>query len=365
MESDFGPKYRKYAFSGMVALVLIGAAYLILPFLPALMWAGVLTVLMMPLHKKYFSKRGPNLGAALTTFMAIFLVFIPLLLVTWVLFTEISGSIQALKSTSPAGQAWTPEYAMQQIDSNLKPFMERLGQKDFSAEAWFGKNREGLTNGLLTVMSKGATNAGHSLFTLVVAFLTMFFMVRDGHKLKEPALELIPLPKDRAEYILERMGQTIHAVFVGVVLVALVQGLLAGIAYWVTGVPSPIVWMLATTVLCAVPLLGAPIIYAPLSLILMAQGKWGAGIGLAIWGFGVISNVDNILRPFIIGSRVKLHPMAIFFSLLGGVLALGPVGIMAGPVLLTILLGLQDIVRERLELEMLRKAAELEPGLTA
>ncbi|MEQ1822231.1 MAG: AI-2E family transporter [Fimbriimonadaceae bacterium] len=362
MESDFGSKYRKYAFSGMVALTLIGAAYLITPFLPALMWAGVLTVLMTPLHKKYFAKRGPNLGATLTTFAAIFIVFIPLLLVTWVLFTEISGQIQALKSTAPAGQAWTPEYTMQQIDVNLKPVMERLGQKDFSAETWFASNRASITNGMLGFLSKAASNAGHSLFTLVVAFLTMFFMVRDGHKLKDPALDLIPLPKDRAEFILERMGQTIHAVFIGVVLVALIQGTLAGLGYWIAGVSSPIVWMLATIVLCAVPLLGAPIIYAPLSLILMAQGRWGWGIFLAVWGFLLVSNVDNILRPFIIGSRVKLHPMAIFFSLLGGVLAMGPVGIMAGPVLLTILLALQDIVRERLDLEEQRRAAIEQAG---
>lgn len=349
-----------YAFGGMVLLALVAAAYLITPFLPALMWAIVLTVLMMPLHQKYFVKRGPNLGATLTTFTAIFLVFIPLLLVTWVLFTEISGSLQSLKSTAPEGQAWTPEYAIQQVDANLKPVMERLGQKDFSAEAWFGKNREGLTNSLLGVMTKAATNAGHSLFTLVVAFLTMFFMVRDGHKLKEPALALIPLPCDRAELILQRMGQTIHAVFIGVVLVALIQGTLAGIGYWMAGVPSAIVWMLATTVLCAVPLLGAPLIYAPLSLILMAQGKWGWGIFLACWGFLLVSNVDNILRPFIIGSRVKLHPMAIFFSLLGGVFAMGPVGIMAGPVLLTVLLGLQDIVREHLELDREKRAKDAE-----
>jgi predicted PurR-regulated permease PerM len=105
----------------------------------------------------------------------------------------------------------------------------------------------------------------------------------------------------------------------------------------------------ATTVLCAVPLLGAPIIYVPLSLLLIAQGKYWQGITLAAVGFLLVSQSDNILRPFIIGARVDLHPMAIFFSLLGGIFAMGPVGIMVGPIVLTMLLALQEIIRERLK----------------
>jgi predicted PurR-regulated permease PerM len=158
---------------------------------------------------------------------------------------------------------------------------------------------------------------------------------------------LVPLPRDRAEEILVKMSQTIHAVFVGVVMVAVVQGTIAGLAYWALGVPSPLVWFVATTVLCAIPLLGAPLIYIPLSLLLMARGDVWQGVVLLAIGFGLVSQIDNILKPWVIGARTNLHPMAIFFSLLGGVFALGPVGIMAGPVLLTLLLALQDIVRER------------------
>jgi predicted PurR-regulated permease PerM len=172
-------------------------------------------------------------------------------------------------------------------------------------------------------------------------------MLRDGERLREPALELIPLERAKAEDVLSKMSQTIHAVFIGVVLVALIQGTISGVAYVVCGVPSPLVWFVATTVLCAIPLLGAPLIYVPMALLLLSQGKTPQAIGLLVVGFGVVSQVDNLLRPFVIGARVNLHPMAIFFSLLGGVLALGPVGIMAGPVLLTILLALQDIIREK------------------
>jgi predicted PurR-regulated permease PerM len=107
----------------------------------------------------------------------------------------------------------------------------------------------------------------------------------------------------------------------------------------------PHIWALVTFVFCTVPLLGAPIIYVPLALRLMAEGKLPQAIALLAVGFLVVSQVDNILRPFFIGARAKLHEMAVFFSLLGGVLALGPVGIVAGPVVLTLLLGLVDVLR--------------------
>jgi predicted PurR-regulated permease PerM len=245
---------------------------------------------------------------------------------------------------------------MHEADKVIKPIAERLGKPDFTIQSWFEENRDELSKNGGAFAMKAITNIGLGVFTFVVAFLTLFFLLRDGHKLKEPALELIPLPTERSELVLERMAKTMQAVFIGVVMVALIQGLLAGVAYWAAGVPSPVVWCVVTIILCAIPLLGAPVAYVPLGIILMAQGNWLGGIGLIAFGFFIISQVDNFLRPFIIGSRVQLHPMAIFFSLLGGVFALGPVGLMAGPVLLTVVLALQDVIREKMTYSRQSKA---------
>lgn len=351
MES-FRQKYDGVAFGVLLALVLVAGAWLVLRFVPALLWATVLAVLMRPIHRRFEARYSPNVAATFSTLTTIALVGIPLALVGTVLSLQLAASSRQLAATNPNGSGeLTISSVVEQIDSTIHPILQQLGAADFKLKTYLEENRESLVKAATNFAGTAARATFETLFTLVVAFLTLFFMLRDGERLREPALDLIPLPREKAADVLQRMAQTIHAVFIGVVLVALIQGTIAGIAYVACGVPSPLVWFVATTVLCAIPLLGAPLIYVPMAILLFSQGKIGQAVALLIVGFGVVSQVDNILRPFVIGARVNLHPMAIFFSLLGGVLALGPVGIMAGPVLLTLLLALQDIVRERNRME--------------
>jgi predicted PurR-regulated permease PerM len=102
--------------------------------------------------------------------------------------------------------------------------------------------------------------------------------------------------------------------------------------------------------LCIVPLLGSPVIYVPVAIGLFLQGNTTGALGILAFGFLIVSNIDNALRPFLIGGRTNLHPMLIFFSILGGVLLFGPVGVMAGPMLITILLTLFEVLRERMQM---------------
>lgn len=346
---DFASRYRAFVLP-ILGLALVGLGlYVLAPFLPAVLGACVLSVLLYPLHAR-LKRRMPDGGAAvLTTLLAIVLILIPIGIAGLVLYAQAANVVRELERAQPVGQEHlTVDYVVQSADASLKPVLTNLGVSEFSLSAWFNENRRTIAENLARLGGKYAVQSAASILSVVIALLTMFFLLRDGHRLRRPALELIPLPEEQGERILERLGDTIRAVFVGVVLVGVVQGTLAGIAYWVAGVQNPFVWFVATTVLCMVPLLGSPIVYIPLSLALIGSGRIWNGVGLLLFGFLVVSQIDNVLRPFIIGIRVSLHPMAIFFALLGGLLAFGPVGIMAGPMLLTALLALQDIVRARL-----------------
>ncbi|HMS57129.1 MAG TPA: AI-2E family transporter, partial [Fimbriimonadaceae bacterium] len=128
------------------------------------------------------------------------------------------------------------------------------------------------------------------------------------------------------------------AALVGIVLVSIIQGTLAGIIYAIAGVPNSLMWGVATIIACMIPMVGGPIVYAPIGLLLLTQGKTWQGLLVLGVGFGLISQIDNLLRPFFIGAKTNLHPMAIFFSLLGGVLVWGPLGLFLGPMLLTVVL---------------------------
>ncbi len=363
-ERDFEAKYRTIAFWGIALLVVVASGMLLAPFFPALMWAAVFSVLMMPFYRRLRKRMADNLAAGLTVLGTLALIVVPLVAIGIVAVVQVGGIVSDIQAAAPAGQTGLgTSDLLDRLDAFTDPLIKGVGAK-FKVSDWISENGKDLGQRLSGPLGKLVYSIGFGIFTLVVALLTMFFMLRDGGRLKDPALQLIPLPPEKAEALMLKMADTIRAVFQGVVLVALIQGTLAGIAYAIAGAPSPMILALATTILCVIPLLGAPVIYVPVGLALIAQGRPLAGALLLAFGFGVISQIDNVLRPFVISAKVPLHPMAIFFSLLGGVLALGPVGIMAGPVLLTVLMAIQEIVRERRtqgETAMPETAFTLEP----
>jgi predicted PurR-regulated permease PerM len=346
---DFARRYRLIGFA-LLVLVTLGAALLVLkPFYPALLWATVLGVLTAPFNKRLRQTWSANWAAFWTTMVTLACVGVPMLIVGIAVYAQASVTLgEMAASAHNASQGPGIDGLLSRVDDVIKPVVEKLGITGYSSETWVGNNKDSIVQSLKGPVSQAAKGAVTTCLTLVFAFLTLFFIHRDGHLLRKPALELIPLPPEKSAAILTRLAETIRAVFVGVVLVAIIQGAIAGVAYAVAGVPNAIMWCIATMILCTIPLLGAPFIYIPLSLSLFASGKvWQAFFLLGV-GFVIVSQIDNILKPIFIGARTALHPMAVFFSLLGGVLILGPIGIMAGPMLLTVILALSEVLREML-----------------
>ena len=335
----------------LMLLLLVGAAIIMIPFYPAVLWAIVLSVLMWPLYSKLRKKRGGNEAATITVLATIGAVVVPLAATLWMVGAQISAMTHSAKShVDPnAPKKSQIQQVMASLDTNIGPTVKRYAP-EFGFEKWYDENQEQVTKQLqpaaVSGTIQGLTKVGTGALTVVIALLTMFFLLRDGHKLLEPAYELVPLPREKTQAILERLYMTVHGVFVGVVLVSVIQGMLATVGYAVAGVPAWLVFGVATTVLCIIPLLGAPVIYIPMSLLLIFQGKTTHGIGLLLWGFLVVSQIDNVLKPFLIGAKVNMHPMGIFFSVLGGVVVMGPIGLLVGPMLLAVLLTMIEIIRE-------------------
>jgi predicted PurR-regulated permease PerM len=347
----FGNRYRVLAFWILAGGIVAASAVILLPFIPALLWAIVLSVLMFPFYdrwRKRFSRTrilgGERAGTAaslMTVLATIVIVIAPFILIGVGLFAQV-GSI----GTALAGEEGKPtlDAVLDQMDVAIAPFIDKVGGT-FSVKEYVLSHKEQLTQSLRTPLTKFAGQAAFTLLTMVISLLSMFFMLRDGERMRQPALDLIPLPHEKTLEILHRVGETIRAVFVGTVLVALIQGFVMGIGLVIIGVPNSLLLGVLTAILGLIPLLGPPVMFIPLGVILIVQGQTNEGIAVLALGFAVVSQIDNFLRPFLIGGRVNLHPLAIFFSILGCVLWLGPIGIMAGPMLLTILLALIEAVR--------------------
>jgi predicted PurR-regulated permease PerM len=186
--------------------------------------------------------------------------------------------------------------------------------------------------------------------------LLSFFFLRDGHKVWEATCDLMPMPRERTAKLFQRLVDTVWAVFYGTVLVALLQGALIGGAYAVAGLQNWLVLAVLSFVMAIIPLLGAPVVYFPVAIMLLLQGDTRGALIVGLFGSLFVSNIDNVIKPFLIGGRSNLHPLPVFFSILGGVLFFGPIGVMAGPMTLTLALVVLEEVREQV-----RQPAETEP----
>lgn len=343
--------------------LLVLGAFIIAPFMNAILWAVVLGTLIYPYYRRLRdkSKWPANLAATWVTVLvglAIILPFIGFGLAAGVQAYGYASNMLEGREDGPV----TMQSVSRELDKAiepLRPTLASVGLEDFNAQEWLDQNRDQIGDLITGPITNGLTSLVITIVTLVIALLSMFFFVRDGHRMRDPACAILPIPKEESMRIFQRMGRTIHSVFIGVVLVALIQGILATIAYAIAGVNGFWVWGLITTVFCMIPLLGSPVIYVPLSLLMFAQGHTWQGFFLLGFGFLIISNVDNLLRPFFIGAGTGLHPIAVFFSLLGGVLVFGPIGLMAGPMVLTGLMAFADIIITRRRME---DAVEERPG---
>jgi predicted PurR-regulated permease PerM len=285
--------------------------------------------------------RSDSVASLLVTLGTLFLICIPFLVIGVGLFLQLGGV-----STQLDSDAVTLESILARADEIVKPLAEKVGADTFKVSNYVQEHKAELLQGLRQPVQKFAGQAGFTLLTLIFALLTQFFMLRDAHRLVRPAVELSPLPEGRTREVLTKVVATVKAVFVGTVLVAIIQGAVIGITYGFVGVSNALLLGVVSAILCIIPLLGAPVIYIPVGLFLLSQGKTTEALIVLGVGFIIVSQIDNVIKPFLIGNQVNLHPMAIFFAILGGIIVFGPIGVMAGPMLLTILIALQDVVRQ-------------------
>jgi predicted PurR-regulated permease PerM len=226
----------------------------------------------------------------------------------------------------------------------LKSILARLGKHiDLDPLPLLLKNVNQISTFIFnqtTLLIKGfSTFVAGFFFTL----LSLYYLFKDGSTLFGGLKEAIPLPSKEKELLIQRFTDMIHATMYGGILIALIQGVLGGLSFWILGLPSPIFWGTAMGLLSFIPIGGTALIWGPTAIILLIGGAVLKGIVLVGIGVFVISMVDNLLRPFFISTRTNIHPLLLFFAVLGGVQAFGLIGVIAGPLVATLFLTLIEI----------------------
>lgn len=325
-----------------VALAFYLCWLMLQPFVKVLLWGLVLTSSFAPVHRKIHERvRQPDLAALLACFTVTLVIGVPTGLIGFALFHELTPAFNTLQAliaglldpNSPViGRlaAWLAEHGVD-IESVKHQAIEQ-------AQAALGdltSNTIGYVRGILG----GILGIVIQIFFI---FFTMYYLFRDGHKLNVALAAALPLRGRTTNQIFARIREVISASVYGVFVIAILQGTLGGLAFWVIGLPSAVVWGLVMTFMSLIPLAGAFVVWIPAALYLAITGSWGAAIGLTLWGSIVIGLVDNFLRPKLVGEKAKLHELFIFFAVLGGLQVFGIIGLFLGPVILAITLALFD-----------------------
>jgi predicted PurR-regulated permease PerM len=328
------------AIFALAALALVPAYFLFRPFFSVVISALVLAVLTYPLYDR-LRRRIPETLAAVTVAIGVaVLLALPMFLAAVALLQQIESA-----GVEPGREQAFVERTVVQLDRALRPFTGRFGRPE-ALQDLYDQNREAIDAATHRIGGRALAATGRTLILGLLALFALIFMLRDGHRLLPSARALVPLPTERTQLLLDRLQATVRAVFVGFVLLAFVQTAVAGTLYWALGAPNWVLWTFVTLILCMVPVLNAPIVFVPMGIYFLVQGQWHKTLILYVIGFGVVSVIDNIIRPIVIGRQVDLHPAAILFALLSGIFAFGPIGIMVGPMVLTLLLSIADALRE-------------------
>ncbi|GIW53628.1 MAG: AI-2E family transporter [Nitrospiraceae bacterium] len=273
----------------------------------------------------------------------------PLLLLGVMLVKEARGAEQAVRGWIMSGgiERLPDQLARLPIGGDLlRDAIRQAETKQGNLESFFLSSARTVSEFLVNEVSDLIRNVFLLVADFLVMVVTLFFFFKDGRRWLSSAYELIPLDAAHKQKIFLRLDRTVRAVVKGLLLTAIAQGLLAGAAYWALGVPFPVVLTALTMLLAPLPFGGTALVWVPVALYLFWVGPVGKALVMLAWGTGVVTTVDNILKPVLIGQGAQIPVFLLMFSVLGGLALYGVIGIFLGPILAGLLITTLQIYRE-------------------
>jgi len=336
-------KLEQRSFLILLAAVTALFGFLLQPFFAPILWACIIAVLFHPMQvllEKWWGPR-PNTIALTTLLACIVLVVIPVLL----LLTSFVQQGVDLYQRIDSGEI-RPGQFLDQI-RNAFPAIQELFER-------FGVNTEQLRENAASaavaasrMIAQNAFAVGQSTFEFVLKLALMlyvaFFLLRDGRRLTEELVHALPLGDERERLLFRKFSEVTRATVKGNLLVAMVQGALGGIIFWILGLPAALLWGVVMTILSLIPAIGAGLVWLPAALYLYAVGDWIAATVLVLYGFLVIGLADNILRPILVGRDTKLPDWMVLLSTLGGLSLFGINGFVVGPLIAVLFIAFWQI----------------------
>ncbi|MBI4745538.1 MAG: AI-2E family transporter [Deltaproteobacteria bacterium] len=338
-------------FISLAILVTLYLNYLILkPFLSPVLLGVIFSIVFYPVYLKLlkFTKGKKGIASSAVCLLVTVIIIIPLIFLTESIVSEIISLYVRIDAAIQADSykeilPFLDDKTLQNLYQKVNRYLTAL-QID-TKNIFLNTLKESSSYGI-SMLTGSIKNLSLFIVNLFLMLFTMYYLLKDSNMIAAEIKGLIPLPEHQKERIFARLKDIIYATIYGTLVAATVQGLLGGIAFWALGISSPVLWGVVMGLLAIFPVFGAFFIWLPASVILLIQGSYLSAITLLLWGVFVISMVDNLIWPLLVSGRAMLHPLATFFSFLGGIIVFGPIGLFVGPFVFALLLILLDIVKE-------------------
>lgn len=315
---------------------------IMVPFFVPICWAAVFAVVFFPLYEKLLTRiKSRKLTSLTVCFLIIVLIIGPLAYLFTALVNEAADAVAKVNAMYKSGQ-------LDDLLSINLPWMEPLKEKlsqyydlsQVNLETIAKNSVDEISGAILNQTSWLIANGTKAIFYFALMIFTMYYFFTDGEKIIDSMKRLMPLPSEQVASTFGQLREVIQATMYGGLVVALAQGLIGGILFAAVGIPSALFWGAIMAFLSIIPFVGAFIIYVPAGIILIIGGSFVKGLVVIAVGILLISQIDNVVRPYLISGRTSLHPLLLFFTIMGGIFVFGLLGIVLGPIIAAVFITL-------------------------
>jgi predicted PurR-regulated permease PerM len=334
---------------------------IVAPIWRPLVWAVLIGAVLAPWNARLGRRLGgrPVLASSITTGLTVLLFVLPLAAIAGAVASQAAQLAERLERYVP--RAGAPPIELSRLPMFERPLVwigEHTGLTLPQIEEWLVAGARNVLQSLVSSSGAVVLGAVGTVVTFLLMLFVLFFVLRDGPALAGQVVRMLPIEPRRRMRLWQHLQDVTRAVFMGIGLTALAQGVLVGIGFWIARLPSPLVFGVIAALFALIPVVGTSVVWGLGAIYLLTQAHYGHAIFLVLWGALVVGTADNVLRPLLISGRADVPTLAVFIGVMGGLSAFGFIGLFLGPIVLGLLIALFRFEAEELA------ARDAGPGAT-
>ena len=327
----------------LIVAVGIGAYFVFKPFLLAILLAFLVSQFFNGWYQKINKqlKERKALASLLTCLIVFVILILPFALVSVLVTSEAGQFFRNFESENLETRFY--ELTQSPLAEKINLNLENLNFQSLVQQDEFKQTVKNVSTLVLKGVKGIYVGGANIIFTIFIMFFSLYYLFKDGERIVRKITKLSPLREDQEQMLLEKFISISKATLKGSFVIAIIQGLLLWLTYWIAGVSSPVFWGVLSSFAALIPMVGAGLIWVPVGIVMLLLGNIWQGVFIFLVGSLVVGSVDNLIRPRLVGNKTRLHPLLVFLSTLGGIALFGFWGILFGPIIIVLFLSLLDI----------------------